>query len=137
MIKAVKKTLINLSTSWKLFEESSSTETTPQSSEAATLEQKINVAYDALQHSLLNPYFRFYIKHDPEMQTSFIVGRYVGVNGQPDVPEISMTTYASTTGYNGMLLKTVKPGKVDFLQYNVENATEIAITIADYLNLLN
>jgi hypothetical protein len=137
MLKSVRKTLINLSTSWRLFEESSRlNDSNPQALETDKLEQRINYAYDTLIASLLNRCFQFYLKYDPTVQTSFIVGRYVGSDREASVPEISITTYASANGYNGMLLKTVKPGKVDFVQYSVPTASDLVVKIADYLNLL-
>ncbi|MBE9180847.1 hypothetical protein IQ268_19995 [Oculatella sp. LEGE 06141] len=137
MLKTVRKTFINLSTSWRLFGESTNTDTSSQPvCRIDQLEEKIKEAHDALIGSLLNRNFRFYLKHDPAVHTSFIVGRYVGADSKTEVPEISMTAYASANGYNGMLLKTVKPGKVDFIQYSVPTASEIATTIANYLNLL-
>ncbi len=140
MIKTLRKKLINMGTRWRLSEdlmESGAYGRRDRDYEQQV--QQIDYAYDILQESELTQLFKFYIEEDLTVPTRFILGKYIGPSSrQLNLPEMSMTVHATVaSSYNGMLMKTVKPGKVEFVQYNVSSPTEIPKKILDYIRLLN
>lgn len=142
MIKTIRKTLINLGTRWRLSEEALDNKAAVTNQRQAEIfeqkERQILDAYDALQNSLLSSCFKFYVEKDLTVPTVFVIGKYIGFEGQKSVPEMSMTAHASTLkGYDGMLIKTVRPGKVEFLQYNAKSVSEISQKIMNYITLLS
>lgn len=139
MMKMFRKALINLSSRWQLSEElHDANDADLQLTETNDARaQKIAVAHDLLNSSSLSRYFKFYLQTNPGDGSKFIIGKFMGVDGQHGVPEMSLTVHATPgAGYDGMLMKTVKPGRVEFLQYSTKAAEQIPDKVLDYLALL-